>query len=54
MLETSKIIESDREETEKSRQSHKRYKEDQIVILKLKILTLKYKNSMAKLRVKKK
>ena len=45
MIETNKIIESIRNEIKKSLQSDKIYKEDQMEILKLKILTLKYKNS---------
>ena len=46
MIETSKIIESIRNEIKKSLQSNKIYKESQMEILKLKILTLKYKNSV--------
>ena len=46
MIETNKIIESIRNEIKKSLQSDKIYKEDQMEILKLKILTLKYKNSV--------
>ena len=46
MIETNKIIESIRKEIKKSLQSDKIYKEDQMEILKLKILTLKYKNSV--------
>ena len=46
MIETNKIIESIRNEIKKYLQSDKIYKEDQMEILKLKILTLKYKNSV--------
>ena len=45
IIETNKIIESIRNEIENLCKTIK-YKEDQMEILKLKILTLKYKNSV--------